>query len=183
MIGNCVIKQFIIALNYWPEVSKVAIVRGILLVIHVVSAIYWLGPDIMAFYLSFGARDRNASPDMRQERLRILRVADGIVRYAWRISYVTGALLIATGDWRAYLNDPWMIAKIALAGAIFIVIRILRRVSVLGKLRDAIAAQAAGDPQADQLEDAVAKGTPRSLSLVLLIWALFLAILVISILR
>lgn len=161
-----------------------AIVRNVLLIIHVVSLIYWLGPDIMAFYLSFGARDRSANPEMRQERLRILGVADRIVRYAWRITYVTGALLIfTTGDWQATVREPWLIAKVAIAVAIFIVIRILRRISVLGKLRQAIAMQAAGDPGADQLEEVVAKGTPRSLALVLLIWALFLVALIISVIN
>lgn len=152
--------------------------RGILIFIHVLSLIFWLGPDIVVLYLSFAARDRSASPEIRLERLRIARIADTVVKYAWQTAFVTGAILfLGTGSTQAYLNNPWFVAKLGGAALVLLVIFTLRRTSVVGKLRAAIAAEAAGDDNIEELRAEVAKRTPRSRALVLSIWVLFITML------
>jgi uncharacterized membrane protein len=121
-------------------------------VIHVVAVVYWLGADLVVFYLGFGARDRTALVPIRQERLRIMKVVDRFVVIAFKTTYISGLLLLLFLD-MAPLQSGWFRVKLVLATLILVAGWLLGRVGAMGKLKAALAAVSAGDPTADSLEE------------------------------
>lgn len=159
-----------------------ALVRGIVLIAHVLSIVYWLGADAVVFALGFAVRDRNAPLAIRQERLRIMGAVDRRVFQCFLASYLTGLILLALDGFRP-LAEPWFRVKIAFAALIVGCAVLLFRVGTMGLLRRALVAQAAGDPVAAELEALAWKNRHYSRGVVLAIYALAIGALTLAVLR
>lgn len=147
---------------------------------HVLSVVYWLGADLVVFYLGFGARDRSAPVEIRKERLRIMRVVDRFVVICFKTAYVTGLLLLLFLDMRP-LGAGWFQVKLAAAALILVAGVLLARVGAIGSLRVALDAAEAGSPQSEALEAEAWRRRIPSRAYVLVIYALGILALGLSI--
>ncbi len=155
-------------------------VRALLRIVHVFGVVYWLGADLVVFYLGFGARDRTAPVLIREERLRIMAVVDRCVVIAFKTTYISGLLLLLFLD-MAPLQAVWFQVKLALAALIFVAGLLLVRVGAVGSLKRALAAAAVGDAQTDALEaDAWRRRIP-SRAYVLAIYGMALTVLALAV--
>jgi len=148
--------------------------------VHVFAVVYWLGADLVVFYLGFGARDRTAPVAIRQERLRIMSVVDRFVVVAFKTAYVTGLLLLLFLDMEP-LGARWFQVKLVLAGLILVVAVLLARVGAIGSLKAALAAVSAGAPRADALEAEAWRRRIPSRIYVLAIYAMGLGALALAV--
>jgi len=149
---------------------------------HVIAVVYWLGADLVVFYLGFGARDRRALVLIRQERLRIMAVVDRFVVIAFKTTYNSGLLLLLFLD-MAPLQAGWFRVKLVLAALILIAGWLLGSVGAMGKLRAALAAVSEGDPKAESLEAEAWRLRIPSRAYVLAIYGMGLAALALSVTR
>jgi uncharacterized membrane protein len=157
-------------------------VRDVLRILHVVAVVYWLGADVVVFYLGFGVRDRSTPVPIRYERLRIMKVMDRFVGVAFLAVLGTGLLLLWTLDFTP-LRAEWFRLKLGLAALIVVAGVLLVRGGTISLLARSLAATAAGSPEAASLEDEAWRRRTSSRAYVLMIYTLGIVVLAISILR
>lgn len=98
------------------------IVAGLLLWIHVILIVVWLGCDFVVFSLSWSLMNRELAIDVRLDRARLAQKFDMWVTKAFLITPFVGLALVYL-KWRhlaAMVMLPWMVWKLILFAVILV---------------------------------------------------------------
>lgn len=97
----------------------------VVLFVHILLIVIWLGFDLVVFSLSMSLLDRGLSAAVRLDRAHLAEVYDRYVLYAFLLTTPTGLLLTWLRGW-PLTATPWLSLKLVFYGLIIVMaIRIL----------------------------------------------------------
>ncbi len=121
----------------------------LLLLLHILLIVVWLGFDLVVFSLSVSLLKRDISPARRLERAHVAEVLDRWVLIVFLLTLPVGFWLAYLKGWSVF-ETPWLMLKLIVMGVIILLAFVLLTGSagttaILKKLED-------GDGNADELE-------------------------------
>lgn len=150
----------------------------VLVVVHLLFIIVWLGTDLAVFGLSFSALNRSLPIAIRIDRVKVAQTIDRYVLIAFLLTTPVGLALAWARD-LAVFDSPRLTAKLALMAVIFLLaVLILTGAAGTTQLLERIAAASA--TERDGLEAELRRRVITMAYPVLAIYALMIVMIAIS---
>jgi hypothetical protein len=150
----------------------------VLVVVHLLFIIVWLGTDLAVFGLSFSALNRSLPIAIRIDRVKVAQTIDRYVLIAFLSTTPVGLALAWARD-LAVFDSPRLTAKLALMAVIFLLaVLILTGAAGTTQLLERIAAASA--TERDGLEAELRRRVITMAYPVLAIYALMIVMIAIS---